>query len=217
MYTTIQSLWSVQFFVFEWSLLCSPTLHLFDLFYEIILWIYCYNLNNCFSVLIYLKHLTQSWIFSIILQSSVSHDPQKSFEYADLQLKKKISLLSMLKTVLCCLVLWKPWIFRFSESSDFWKVPKWIVVVCKILHLAFSVSRRKCWFKKCFFFFVCVDWSKHCPPHYTEEGIWGVVTALTGCSPWVLYIFCFAFLNASWALHPAFGAALPGEWHDDVL
>ncbi len=100
---------------------------------------------------------------------------------------------------LCCLVLWKPWIFRFSESSDFWKVPKWIVVVCKILHLAFSVSRRKCWFKKCFFFFVCVDWSKHCPPHYTEEGIWGVVTALTGCSPWVLYIFCFAFLNASWA------------------
>lgn len=44
-----------------------------------------------------------------------------------------------------------------------------------------------------------VYWSKHCPPHYTEEGIWGVVTALTGCSPWVLYIFCFAFLNASWA------------------
>uniref|UniRef100_A0A8C1WN28 Palmitoyltransferase n=1 Tax=Cyprinus carpio TaxID=7962 RepID=A0A8C1WN28_CYPCA len=42
-------------------------------------------------------------------------------------------------------------------------------------------------------------WSKHCPPHYTEEGVWGVVTALTGCSPWVLYIFCFAFLNASWA------------------
>uniref|UniRef100_A0A671M244 Palmitoyltransferase n=1 Tax=Sinocyclocheilus anshuiensis TaxID=1608454 RepID=A0A671M244_9TELE len=42
-------------------------------------------------------------------------------------------------------------------------------------------------------------WSKHCPPHYTEEGVWGVVTTLTGCSPWVLYIFCFAFLNASWA------------------
>lgn len=44
-----------------------------------------------------------------------------------------------------------------------------------------------------------VYWSKHCPPHYAEEGVWGVVTALTGCSPWVLYIFCFAFLNASWA------------------
>uniref|UniRef100_A0A673GMV9 Palmitoyltransferase n=1 Tax=Sinocyclocheilus rhinocerous TaxID=307959 RepID=A0A673GMV9_9TELE len=42
-------------------------------------------------------------------------------------------------------------------------------------------------------------WSKHCPLHYTEEGVWGAVTALTGCSPWVLYIFCFAFLNASWA------------------
>uniref|UniRef100_A0A673HLR4 Palmitoyltransferase n=1 Tax=Sinocyclocheilus rhinocerous TaxID=307959 RepID=A0A673HLR4_9TELE len=42
-------------------------------------------------------------------------------------------------------------------------------------------------------------WSQHCPPHYTEEGVWGVVTTLTGCSPWVLYIFCFAFLNASWA------------------
>uniref|UniRef100_A0A8C1RSZ7 Palmitoyltransferase n=1 Tax=Cyprinus carpio TaxID=7962 RepID=A0A8C1RSZ7_CYPCA len=42
-------------------------------------------------------------------------------------------------------------------------------------------------------------WSKHCPLHYTEEGVWGAVTALTSCSPWVLYIFCFAFLNASWA------------------
>uniref|UniRef100_A0A672QVU2 Palmitoyltransferase n=1 Tax=Sinocyclocheilus grahami TaxID=75366 RepID=A0A672QVU2_SINGR len=42
-------------------------------------------------------------------------------------------------------------------------------------------------------------WSKHCPLHYTEEGLWGAVTSLTSCSPWVLYIFCFAFLNASWA------------------
>ncbi|XP_052418041.1 putative palmitoyltransferase ZDHHC13 isoform X2 [Carassius gibelio] len=44
-----------------------------------------------------------------------------------------------------------------------------------------------------------IYWSKHCPAHYTEQGVWGVLTALTGCSPWVLYIFCFAFLNASWA------------------
>ncbi|KAL1271817.1 hypothetical protein QQF64_030833 [Cirrhinus molitorella] len=42
-------------------------------------------------------------------------------------------------------------------------------------------------------------WSKHCPLHYAEEGMWGAVSALTSCSPWVLYIFCFAFLNASWA------------------
>ncbi|RXN10712.1 palmitoyltransferase ZDHHC13 isoform X1 [Labeo rohita] len=42
-------------------------------------------------------------------------------------------------------------------------------------------------------------WSKHCPLHYSEEGAWGAVSALTSCSPWVLYIFFFAFLNASWA------------------
>ncbi|XP_051983975.1 putative palmitoyltransferase ZDHHC13 [Xyrauchen texanus] len=42
-------------------------------------------------------------------------------------------------------------------------------------------------------------WSKHCPLHYAEEGGWGALTTLTGCSPWVLYIFCFAFLNISWA------------------
>ncbi|ROL44046.1 Palmitoyltransferase ZDHHC13 [Anabarilius grahami] len=42
-------------------------------------------------------------------------------------------------------------------------------------------------------------WSKHCPLHYTEEGVWGVVTALMGCSPWVLYIFFFTFFHTSWA------------------
>ncbi|XP_051506649.1 putative palmitoyltransferase ZDHHC13 [Myxocyprinus asiaticus] len=42
-------------------------------------------------------------------------------------------------------------------------------------------------------------WSKHCPLHYSEEGVWGTLTNLMGCSPWVLYIFCFAFLNTSWA------------------
>ncbi|XP_077084139.1 putative palmitoyltransferase ZDHHC13 isoform X1 [Siphateles boraxobius] len=42
-------------------------------------------------------------------------------------------------------------------------------------------------------------WSKHCPLHYTEEGVWGAVTALMGCSPWVLYIFCFAFFHTCWA------------------
>ncbi|KAK9972299.1 hypothetical protein ABG768_025619 [Culter alburnus] len=42
-------------------------------------------------------------------------------------------------------------------------------------------------------------WSKHCPLHYTEEGVWGAVTAIMGCSPWVLYIFFFTFIHTSWA------------------
>ncbi|XP_030650293.1 putative palmitoyltransferase ZDHHC13 [Chanos chanos] len=42
-------------------------------------------------------------------------------------------------------------------------------------------------------------WSKHCPLHYAEEGVWGVVTGLVGCSPWVLYIFSLTFFHMSWA------------------
>ncbi len=43
--------------------------------------------------------LFQSWIFSILLQSSVSHDPSEIILNADLLLKKHFLLLSMLKTV----------------------------------------------------------------------------------------------------------------------
>ncbi|KAI2662908.1 hypothetical protein H4Q32_001886 [Labeo rohita] len=37
----------------------------------------------------------------------------------------------------------------------------------------------------------------HCTTQRRAPG--GAVSALTSCSPWVLYIFFFAFLNASWA------------------
>uniref|UniRef100_A0A8K9WV16 Palmitoyltransferase n=1 Tax=Oncorhynchus mykiss TaxID=8022 RepID=A0A8K9WV16_ONCMY len=49
--------------------------------------------------------------------------------------------------------------------------------------------------------FSCVlpDWSKHCPLHYQEEGVWGVISALVGCSSWVLGIFCLAFFHTAWA------------------
>ncbi|XP_064831094.1 putative palmitoyltransferase ZDHHC13 [Oncorhynchus masou masou] len=42
-------------------------------------------------------------------------------------------------------------------------------------------------------------WSKHCPLHYQEEGVWGVISALVGCSSWVLGIFCLAFFHTAWA------------------
>lgn len=42
-------------------------------------------------------------------------------------------------------------------------------------------------------------WSRHCPLHYSEEGIWGALTALMGCSPWLLYVFCFVFFHTTWA------------------
>ncbi len=56
----------------------------------------------------------QSWIFSIIFQSSVSHDLQKSFTYADLLLKKR----------LCCLMFWWKIInvksFLKKRISSYW-------------------------------------------------------------------------------------------------
>ncbi len=56
----------------------------------------------------------QSWIFSIIFQSSVSHDLQKSFKYADLLLKKR----------LCCLMFWWKIInvksFLKKRISSYW-------------------------------------------------------------------------------------------------
>uniref|UniRef100_A0AAY4EWH5 Palmitoyltransferase n=1 Tax=Denticeps clupeoides TaxID=299321 RepID=A0AAY4EWH5_9TELE len=44
-----------------------------------------------------------------------------------------------------------------------------------------------------------VYWSKNCPLHYEDEGLWAAFTALMGCSPWVLYMFCVAFFHMSWA------------------
>uniref|UniRef100_A0A6Q2YGW5 Palmitoyltransferase n=1 Tax=Esox lucius TaxID=8010 RepID=A0A6Q2YGW5_ESOLU len=49
-------------------------------------------------------------------------------------------------------------------------------------------------------FYGClVYWSKHCPLHYQEEGMWSALSALVGCSSWVLGIFCLAFFHTSWA------------------
>ncbi|CAL8245626.1 unnamed protein product [Lota lota] len=42
-------------------------------------------------------------------------------------------------------------------------------------------------------------WSKHCPLHYQEQGLWGGLTALVNCSPWVLIIFCLAFYHTIWS------------------
>lgn len=43
------------------------------------------------------------------------------------------------------------------------------------------------------------DWSTHCVMHYTEQGLWGVVSALVSCSPWLLCIFLLAFYHTCWA------------------
>lgn len=49
-------------------------------------------------------------------------------------------------------------------------------------------------------FYGCLNYAlKHCPLHYKEEGMWGAMSALVNCSPWVLAIFCLAFFHTSWA------------------
>ncbi|XP_068167527.1 putative palmitoyltransferase ZDHHC13 isoform X2 [Antennarius striatus] len=42
-------------------------------------------------------------------------------------------------------------------------------------------------------------WSTHCLLHYEEEGLWGVVSALVGCSPWLLAILLMAFYHTCWS------------------
>uniref|UniRef100_A0A672GYW4 Palmitoyltransferase n=1 Tax=Salarias fasciatus TaxID=181472 RepID=A0A672GYW4_SALFA len=44
-----------------------------------------------------------------------------------------------------------------------------------------------------------VYWSSHCVLHYEEQGLWGVVSALVGCSPWVLSVFLLAFYHTCWS------------------
>uniref|UniRef100_A0A8D3CUR8 Palmitoyltransferase n=1 Tax=Scophthalmus maximus TaxID=52904 RepID=A0A8D3CUR8_SCOMX len=49
-------------------------------------------------------------------------------------------------------------------------------------------------------FYGClVYWSTHCVLHYEEQGVWGVVSALVGCSPWVLSIFLLACYHTCWS------------------
>ncbi|XP_017282200.1 putative palmitoyltransferase ZDHHC13 isoform X2 [Kryptolebias marmoratus] len=42
-------------------------------------------------------------------------------------------------------------------------------------------------------------WSNHCTFHYEEQGVWGVVTALVSCSPWVLSVFVLSFYHTCWS------------------
>lgn len=44
-----------------------------------------------------------------------------------------------------------------------------------------------------------VYYTKNCPLHYKEEGLWGAITGLVGCSPWVLYMFSVAAFHMVWA------------------
>lgn len=44
-----------------------------------------------------------------------------------------------------------------------------------------------------------VYWSSHCALHYEEQGLWGVVSALVSCSPWVLSMFLLAFYHTCWS------------------
>lgn len=43
------------------------------------------------------------------------------------------------------------------------------------------------------------DWANHCVLHYAEQGLWGAVTALVDCSPWLLCIFFLAFYHTCWS------------------
>ncbi|TNN58961.1 Palmitoyltransferase ZDHHC13 [Liparis tanakae] len=49
-------------------------------------------------------------------------------------------------------------------------------------------------------FYGCLTyWSTHCALHYEEQGVWGVVSALVGCSPWLLIVFLLAFYHTCWS------------------
>ncbi|XP_031704574.1 putative palmitoyltransferase ZDHHC13 isoform X1 [Anarrhichthys ocellatus] len=49
-------------------------------------------------------------------------------------------------------------------------------------------------------FYGCLTyWSTHCVLHYEEQGVWGVVSALVSCSPWLLCVFLLAFYHTCWS------------------
>uniref|UniRef100_A0A8C9YYX5 Palmitoyltransferase n=1 Tax=Sander lucioperca TaxID=283035 RepID=A0A8C9YYX5_SANLU len=49
-------------------------------------------------------------------------------------------------------------------------------------------------------FYGCLTyWLTHCVLHYEEQGLWGVVSALVSCSPWLLTIFFLAFYHTCWS------------------
>uniref|UniRef100_A0A3Q2R1V7 Palmitoyltransferase n=1 Tax=Fundulus heteroclitus TaxID=8078 RepID=A0A3Q2R1V7_FUNHE len=42
-------------------------------------------------------------------------------------------------------------------------------------------------------------WSRHCPLHYEDQGLWGALSAAVGCSPWVLAISVLSFYHTCWS------------------
>ncbi|XP_054468147.1 putative palmitoyltransferase ZDHHC13 [Anoplopoma fimbria] len=49
-------------------------------------------------------------------------------------------------------------------------------------------------------FYGCLTyWSTHCVLHYEEQGVWGVVSVLVSCSPWLLSVFLLAFYHTCWS------------------
>uniref|UniRef100_A0A1A8FUE3 Palmitoyltransferase n=1 Tax=Nothobranchius korthausae TaxID=1143690 RepID=A0A1A8FUE3_9TELE len=42
-------------------------------------------------------------------------------------------------------------------------------------------------------------WSLHCNLHYKEQGLWGFISALVGCSPWVLSVFLLSLYHTCWS------------------
>ncbi|XP_075933987.1 putative palmitoyltransferase ZDHHC13 isoform X2 [Anarhichas minor] len=49
-------------------------------------------------------------------------------------------------------------------------------------------------------FYGCLTyWSTHCVLYYEEQGVWGVVSALVSCSPWLLCVFLLAFYHTCWS------------------
>ncbi|XP_063738578.1 putative palmitoyltransferase ZDHHC13 [Eleginops maclovinus] len=49
-------------------------------------------------------------------------------------------------------------------------------------------------------FYGCLKyWGTHCVLHYEEQGLWGVVSVLVTCSPWLLSVFLLAFYHTCWS------------------
>ncbi|XP_062295228.1 putative palmitoyltransferase ZDHHC13 [Scomber scombrus] len=42
-------------------------------------------------------------------------------------------------------------------------------------------------------------WAIRCQMNYKDQGLWGVVSALVSCSPWVLSVFLLAFYHTCWS------------------
>ncbi|KAM3625203.1 uncharacterized protein V6R79_008651 [Siganus canaliculatus] len=49
-------------------------------------------------------------------------------------------------------------------------------------------------------FYGCIVYfSTHCVLHYQDQGLWGALSSLVSCSPWLLSIFLMAFYHTCWS------------------